>query len=220
MADQPENAIPLDRNEFREVVRHPQAHAVVLGQYRIGEYAGVVGLRRLLGEMQPEGKLHQAMTIHFQDEGRHSEVFTDWIARLDVTPEPLPTDVEGYFSSSPEEFAQQRQLMDSLPPEIRRIIVFAGINVIERGAYNQFETHLGCLDQKSDRDELERVMREERFHLSYVDHELERQAQGPLGNVITTALEQAHLRFQQFREARQQDAHTAIKRILGGSTGN
>ena len=71
MSDQPENSINIDRNAFHEVVQHPQAHALILGQYRVGEYAGVVGLRRLLGEMQPEGKLHQAMTIHFQDEGRH-----------------------------------------------------------------------------------------------------------------------------------------------------
>ena len=66
------NAMPLDRDGFREVVRHPTAHALVLGNYRLGEYAGVVALDRLLGEMRPEGKLHQAMSIHHRDEGRHS----------------------------------------------------------------------------------------------------------------------------------------------------
>jgi hypothetical protein len=28
------NAMPIDRDGFREVVRHPQAHALVLGNYR------------------------------------------------------------------------------------------------------------------------------------------------------------------------------------------
>ena len=216
MAEQPENHINIDRDAMREVVRHPQAHGLVLGQYRVGEYAGVVGLRRLLGEMQPEGKLHQAMTIHYQDEGRHSQVFTEWIERLGMQPDVLPTEVEGYFSRSPEEFQQQRQMLDALPPEIRRIAVFAAINAVERGAYNQFEAHLSVLDRKSDRDELERVMREERFHLSYVEHELERQADGPLANVVSLALEQAQTRFEEFRLARQNDIRIAIERTLGG----
>ena len=215
MSDQPENSINIDRNAFHEVVQHPQAHALILGQYRVGEYAGVVGLRRLLGEMQPEGKLHQAMTIHFQDEGRHSQVFTDWIERLGAQPDVLPTDVEGFFSRSPEEFKQQRQMLDALPADIRRIVVFAGINAVERGAYNQFEAHLSVLDRKSDRDELERVMREERFHLSYVDHELERQSKGPHGDIISMALQQAQARFLEFREARQQELHANLERVLG-----
>jgi hypothetical protein len=217
MADQPENQIDIDRSAFREVVRNPKAHALVLGQYRVGEYAGVVGLRRLLGEMQPEGKLHQAMTIHFQDEGRHSQVFTDWIERLGMEPDVLPTDVEGFFARSPEEYQQQRQLLDSLPPEIRRIGVFAAINAVERGAYNQFEAHLSVLDRKSDRDELERVMREERFHLSYVEHELDRQANGDLGHIVTIAMEQAQARFVEFRAARENEIHHAIERTLGGA---
>ncbi len=216
MADEPENAIPLDRNEFHEVVQHPRAHAAILGQYRVGEYAGVVGLRRLLGEMQPEGNLHKAMTIHFQDEERHSKVFTDWMVRLGVTPPQLPADVEGYFSRSPEEFRQQRALLDSLPAEIRRIVVFAGINAVERGAYTQFENHLSVLDAKADRDELERVIREERFHLSYVEHELERQSHGEFANVVQTAMEQARQRFEEFRLERQNETRKAVERVLGG----
>lgn len=216
MSDHPENSVDYDRQQFREVVRNPRAHAQILGLYRVGEYAGVVGLKRLLGEMQPEGKLHQAMTIHFQDEGRHSEVFTDWIARIGETPQQLPTEVEGYFSTSPEEFAQQRKIIDSLPPEMRRIVVFAGINVIERGAYNQFETHLMCLDRKSDRDELEQVMREERFHLTYVEHELERQSKGENAAFVTMALEQSRIGFEKFRELRAAQVSEAIERALGG----
>ena len=145
----PTNAMPLDREGFREVVRHPKAHALVLGNYRIGEYAGVVALRRLLDEMQPEGKLHQAMTIHFLDEERHSRVFTDWIQRLGVDPEPLPANVEGFFANSPEEFQQHRRLLEQLPAAMRRIVVFAGINAIERLAYDQFELHLGVISSTS-----------------------------------------------------------------------
>jgi hypothetical protein len=211
------NAMPLDRDAFREVVRHPRAHALVLGNYRIGEYAGVVALRRLLGEMQPEGKLHQAMEIHYRDEERHSQLFTDWIQRLDVAPDPLPAEVEGFFSNSPEEFRQHRALLETLPPEMRRIIIFAGINAVERLAYNQFELHLGCLDRREDRERLEGVMNEEKFHLSYVEHELERQSAGEYGSFVATALEQARERFAVFQQKRRSETVAMLERVLGGA---
>jgi hypothetical protein len=210
------NAMPMDRDAFREVVRHPKAHALILGNYRIGEYAGVVALRRLLDEMRPEGKLHQAMEIHHRDEGRHTTVFTDWIERLGERVQPLPQDVEGFFANSPEEFRQQRQLLETLPPEMRRIMIFAGINAIERIAYNQFDVHLSCLDRREDREVLQSVIDEEKFHLSYVEHELERQSQGEFGPMVTTALEQARARFAIFQETRRAETMGALGRILGG----
>lgn len=214
--DDAAQTLRLDPSQFREVIRHPQTHAWILGQYRIGEHAGVVGLRRLLDEMQPEGKLHKAMEIHYQDEARHSQVFTDWMQRLGMEPPPLPTEVEGYFSTSPEEFRRQREFLMQLPAERRRIVVFAGINAIERGAYDQFETHLGCLERKDDVAALEQVMREERFHLSYVEAELERQSKGEHAAIVTTALEQARARFTEFQQMRRQEVRTAVERILGG----
>ena len=108
---------------FREVVRHPKAHAQILGQYRIGEYAGVVGLRQLLDEMEPEGTLREAMEIHYRDEERHSRVFTDWIYRLGVEPEPMPSELMGYFSNSPEEFRERRRLLEQLSPTERAAYV-------------------------------------------------------------------------------------------------
>lgn len=87
--DEQSNAINVDRLEFRDVVRHPQAHAFVLSRYRLGEHAGVVALRRLLNDLQPGARLGRAMQRHYQDEQRHSEVFTRWMERLGVTPEPL-----------------------------------------------------------------------------------------------------------------------------------
>jgi rubrerythrin len=210
------NAMPLDRDGFKEVVRHQQAHAHVLGNYRLGEYAGVVALDRLLGEMRPEGKLHEAMCIHHRDEERHSKVFTDWILRLGETPQPFPTNVEGFFSNSPEEFAQQRALVEQLPPEMRRIIVFAGINAIERLAYDQFDVHLSCLDRREDRELLQSVIDEEKFHLSYVEHELERQSKGEHAGFVTMALDQARARFAIFQQNRRAESMQAIQRLLGG----
>ena len=209
------NAMPLDREGFREVVRHPQAHALILGNYRLGEYAGVVALDRLLGEMRPEGKLHQAMTIHLRDEERHSRVFTDWIERLGHVPQAFPANVEGFFANSPEELAQQRKLMETLPAEMRRILVFAGINAIERIAYDQFDLHLACLDRREDRELLQSVIDEEKFHLSYVEAELERQQTGPNAPFVTMALEQARLRFAEFQELRRRETRVVIERLLG-----
>ncbi len=215
MPEGPREVLDVDLAGFREIVRNPNAHAVVLGQYRIGEWAGVVALRRLLAEIQPEGKLHRAMEIHHRDEERHSRLFTDWMRRLGVEPPALPTELEGYFSTNPEEFRRQREMLASLPPELRRIIVFAGINVIERMAFTQFDTHLRVLEGPGDVADLEGVMAEEKFHLSYVEAELERQEQGPNGAFVTTALEQARARFTDFQELRRRETAAAIERLLG-----
>lgn len=215
MNDEP---LRLDPNQFREVVRNPRAHAVVLGQYRIGEYAGVVALDRLLGELPQEARLRRAMEIHRRDEARHTDVFTGWMQRLGVDPPALPRDVEAYFATSEEEFRQQRALVDALPPDIRRIVVFAGINAVERLAWTQFETHLACLDRPFDVDQLKSVMAEEKFHLNYVEAELERQAAGEHGAIVATALEESRTRFARFNELRREETRRAVERMLGGGT--
>jgi hypothetical protein len=206
---------PLDVAAFREVVRHPRAHALVLQQYRLGEYAGVVALRRLLAEMRPEGRLHRAMTIHHRDEERHTTVFSDWIYRLGVEPEPLPADVEGYFTTGPGDFQAQRQLLEQLPPALRRIAVFAGVNAIERAAFEQFDAHLQALERREDVAELQQVIAEEKFHLSYVEHELDRQTRGEHAAFVTVAVEQARLRFGEFVAGRRREGRAAIERLLG-----
>jgi hypothetical protein len=210
------NAMPIDLAGFREVVQHPKAHAIILGNYRIGEYAGVVALKRLLGEMRPEGKLHAAMEIHHRDEARHTKVFTDWVVRLGVEPAPLPDNVEGFFANSAEEHAAHRAALEQLPAELRRVIVFAGINAIERLAYNQFEAHLQCLDRREDVATLQSVVDEEKFHLSYVEHELERASKGELAGFVTNALEQARAAFAIFQQTRRAESMAAIERALGG----
>lgn len=206
----------LNANEFREVVRHPRAHAAVLGQYRIGEYAGVVALDRLLGEIDAEARLRRAMEIHRRDEARHTSVFTDWMRRLGVEPPTLPRDVEAYFATSEEDFRRQRALVDSLPPDVRRICVFAGINAVERLAWTQFEMHLGCLDRPEDVATLESVMAEEKFHLNYVEAELERQSKGEHAAVVAAAVEESRQRFAQFSEMRRAETRAAVERMLGG----
>jgi hypothetical protein len=206
-----ETTMPYGRPEFREVVRHPQAHAFVLGQYRLGEHAGVIALGRLLAEIEPEARLRRAMEIHHRDEGRHSRLFTDWMCRLGVTPPPLPDDVEAFFARSPEEFRERRALLAQLPAGVRRIFVFAAINAIERLAYAQFENHLLALDRAEDVANLESVVAEEKFHLSYVEAELDRQQHGE-----HAALESARERFAQFQALRQQETRHAIERFLAG----
>ena len=210
-----DNPLRLDANEFREVVRHPRAHAVVLGQYRVGEYAGVVALDRLLGEIDAEARLRRAMEIHRRDEARHTQVFTDWMQRLGVDPPALPRDVEAYFAMSEEDFRQQRALVDSLPPDLRRICVFAGINAIERLAWTQFETHLTCLDDPGDVELLKSVMVEEKFHLNYVEAELERQSKGEHAAVVTAAVDESRTRFAQFNEMRRAETRDLVERMLG-----
>jgi hypothetical protein len=207
-----------DAPQFREVVRHPQAHAFVLGQYRLGEHAGVVALGRLLGELEPEARLRRAMEIHHRDEGRHSALFTGWMRRLGVEPAPLPSEVEAFFSRSPEEFQERRRLLEQLPAPVRRIFIFAAINAIERLAYAQFETHLLALERPDDVVALQGVMAEEKFHLSYVEAELDRQQCGEHGRTVAAALETARERFADFQAARQEEARAAIERLLGAGS--
>jgi hypothetical protein len=207
--------LPYDGPQFRDVVRHPRAHAYLLAQYRVGEYAGVVALRRLLAEVDPEARLRRAMEIHHRDEERHTHVFGDWIRRLGVEPPPLPEEVEGYFSRSPEEYREQRRLLDALPAELRRIFVFAAINAIERLAYTQFEAHLAALDRPEDVTALEGVMAEEKFHLNYVEAELERQLRGPHRDQVGPALEVARARFADFQQTRRDEARRAVEQLLG-----
>jgi hypothetical protein len=211
-------AMPYDGGQFREVVRHPQAHAFVLGQYRLGEHAGVVALGRLLAELEPDARLRRAMEIHHRDEDRHSRLFTGWIRRLGIEPGPLPTEVEAFFSRSPEEFQERRRLLAGLPAPVRRIFIFAAINAIERLAYTQFETHLLALDRPEDVVALDGVMAEEKFHLSYVEAELERQQQGEHGEVVSSALETARGRFADFQMTRQAETRAAIERLLGANS--
>jgi hypothetical protein len=219
MTEPSPDVLPYDFRQFRDVVRHPEAHALVLGQYRLGEWAGVVALRRLLDELEPEARLRRAMEIHFRDEERHSALFTDWIQRLGITPAPLPAEIEGFFSRSPEDYREQRRLLGELPPAVRRVFIFAAINAIERLAYTQFETHLLALDRPGDVTALEGVMAEEKFHLSYVEAELERQEGGPLGPVVATAREQARSRFAEFQETRRAETRHAVERLLGATGG-
>ncbi len=213
----PSPDLPLEAGAFRDVVGHPEAHAVILAQYRVGEHAGVVALRRLLAEMEPEAKLRRAMEIHYGDEARHSQLFGDWIRRLGLEPPPLPDDVEAFFARSPEEHREHRKILESLSAPVRRIIVFAAINAVERLAYSQFEHHLLALDRPEDVAALEGVMVEEKFHLNYVEAELDRQAGGPNGAIVTAALDQARARFAEFRQTREEETRRQIERLIGAS---
>jgi len=82
-------------------------------------------------------------------------------------------------------------------------------------AYNQFDVHLSCLDRKEDRDLLQSVIDEEKFHLSYVEHELERQMNGENGAFVTMCLDQAKARFAIFQETRRAETAQALDRLLG-----
>jgi hypothetical protein len=194
--------MPYDGWEFREVVRHPEAHAFVLGQYRLGEHAGVVALGRLLDEPEPDAQVRRAMEIHHRHERRHSQLFSGWMRRLGAEPPPLPSNVEAFFSRSPEEFQERRRLLEQLPAPVRRIFIFAAINAIERLAYAQFEVHLGALERPEDVTALKGVMAEEKFHLHYVEVELYRQQRGEHGGAVAFALETARARFADFQATR------------------
>jgi rubrerythrin len=209
------NTLPLDRAAFREIVRHPQAHAHVLSIYRLGEYAGVVALDRLLREMQPEGKLHEAMTMHLRDERRHASVFTDWIERLGQTPAPYPANVEDFFTDSSEDADQRRAFLEGQPLHLRRVLVFAGLNAVERLAFNGFEEQLASLERRDDRELLQGVMDDEKFHLSYVEHELERESRGENAAFVTAAVEQARERFGRFFQARRVETTQSVERLIG-----
>jgi len=59
------------------------------------------------------------------------------------------------------------------------------------------------------------VIDEEKFHLSYVERELERQVTGENGAFVAMALEQARARFAEFQQARRAETDQALQRLLG-----
>jgi hypothetical protein len=59
-------------------------------------------------------------------------------------------------------------------------------------------------------------MVEEKFHLNYVEAELERQMKGANGGLVGNALEQARVRFAEFQEIRRRETAARIERLLDG----
>jgi hypothetical protein len=59
------------------------------------------------------------------------------------------------------------------------------------------------------------VIDEEKFHLSYVEHELEKQVGGENGGFVAMALEQARARFEIFQQNRRAETMQALERLLG-----
>jgi hypothetical protein len=106
-------------------------------------------------------------------------------------------------------------MLDQLPPDLRRLLVFAAINAIERLAFTQFEAHLSVLDRPQDVAALEGVMAEEKFHISYVEAELERQQRGPYAGMVTAAVDGARTRFAEFQATRRAETRHAVERLLG-----
>ena len=80
----------------------------------------------------------------------------------------------------------------------------------------QAEGWLARLDDPGDVELLKSVMAEEKFHLNYVEAELERQSKGENATVVTTAVEESRTRFAQFNETRRAETRDLVERMLGG----
>jgi hypothetical protein len=180
-----------DADVLRAIVHQPDLHARLLERYRLGAWACVVSLTRLLAELPAGTPLHTAMTVHTRDEERHARLFEDWIRRLGVEPAPLPNDVDACLAGD----AADRARLARLPSELRRIAVLADVNALERATFAELDAHAHALDRAEDREALARVVAEERFHLSYVEHELGRQLGGVHAAFATLAIEQARARI-------------------------
>ena len=88
-------------------------------------------------------------------------------------------------------------------------------NAVERLAWTQFETHLTSLDDPGDVELLKSVMAEEKFHLNYVEAELERQSKNEHAAVVTAAVDESRTRFAQFNEMRRAETRELVERMLG-----
>jgi len=202
---------PTDADVLRDLVRRPRTHAMLLARYRLGAWATVVSLTRLLAELPSGGSLRTAMTVHLRDEERHARLFEDWMRRLGVAPEPLPNDVDACLGVD----AAHRDHVARLSPELRRIAVLADVNALERATFARLDAHVHALDRCEDREALARVVAEERFHLSYVEHELGRQLGGDQAAFTTLAIEQARARFHASTDVRPSAGRVVIGPALG-----
>lgn len=131
----------------------------VLSFYRISEISGALFFGRLARSLRP-GKLQMDLTRHFADEAQHARYWTDCIQQLGREPMRL-------------DHAYQDRYLEAAGMPANLMEVLAITQVFERRVINQYARHARFPGLRPEiRDVLERIMRDETWHLQWVSDAL------------------------------------------------
>ena len=131
----------------------------VLSYYRTSELGGALFFGRLARILRP-GPIQVDMTKHFADESAHAFWWTECLERLDSAPIRV-TD------------AYQDRYLEAIGLPVNLMEILAVTHVFERRAIGQYARHARSTDvQPEIRATLERILRDERWHLEWVSNAL------------------------------------------------
>ncbi len=127
----------------------------LLSFYRTSEISGALFFGRLARAQRP-GAIQQDLTRHFADEAQHARYWTDCLDELGCTPLKLGV-------------AYQDQYLAAAGMPANLMEVLAITSVFERRVINQYARHLTVAElEPAVTRTLNRIMEDERWHISWV----------------------------------------------------
>lgn len=127
----------------------------LLSFYRTSEISGALFFGRLAKTLR-EGPNQRDMTKHFADEAQHAWLWTSCIERLNAHPLKLTDAYQDQYVSAA-----------GLPANLMEVLALT--QVFEGRVINQYARHLGAPGLHAFvKETLERIMEDERWHLSWV----------------------------------------------------
>jgi rubrerythrin len=127
----------------------------LLSFYRSSEIVGAMFFGRIARMLRP-GPLQSDVTEHFADEAQHARWFTECMESLDITPLKL-------------QVAYQDDYLETAGPPTNLMEVLSITQTFEKRIINTYAHHLKAASTPVPvRRTLERIMRDERWHVQWV----------------------------------------------------
>ncbi len=131
----------------------------LLSYYRTSELGGALFFGRIARALRPS-PIQADMTRHFAEESAHARWWTECLEDLDCAPIHV-TD------------AYQDRYLEAIGLPVNLMEILAVTHVFERRAIGQYARHARSADvQPEIRATLERILRDERWHLEWVSNAL------------------------------------------------
>jgi rubrerythrin len=133
----------------------PENEIWLLSYYRSSEIVGAMFFGRVARSLRPSA-VQADMMQHFADEAQHARWFTECMESLNVQPLKLP-------------FAYQDDYLATAGPPANFMEILSITQVFEKRILNTYAHHLNADSTLSPvRRTLQRIMRDERWHVQWV----------------------------------------------------